>query len=76
MKAPGLETGEIDIKDESEMSREAERIIAPEFPEIERVEVAIFQDSWDIVELENAREGVGVGRDPKEQDQEKTGACG
>jgi hypothetical protein len=66
----------MNIESETEIRDKTERVVEPEFSEIQGLKETIFKDVGDIIELKRSGEGVGIGRDPEEQDQEKTGSCG
>ncbi|MFH1208243.1 MAG: hypothetical protein V1673_01625, partial [Candidatus Omnitrophota bacterium] len=76
VKAPCRKTSQINVKDETEIGDKAERIVTPEFSEIRGLEGTVFQDVEGIIKLKRSGKGVGIGRDPEKQDQEKTGSCG
>jgi hypothetical protein len=76
VKAPRLKTREINVESKTEICNESERIIMPKPFEIQRVKRAVFQDIYGIIKLKSAGESVGVGREPDEQDQEKTSSRG
>jgi hypothetical protein len=76
VKAPRRKTRQINIESEAEICDETKRIVMPKFSKIQRIKEAVFQDVEAIIELERSGKGVGIGRDPKEQDEEKTSSCG
>jgi hypothetical protein len=66
----------MNIESETEICDKTKRIVEPEFSEIQGLKETIFKDVGDIIKLKRSGEGVGIGRDPEEQDQEETDSCG
>ncbi len=76
MKTPRCKTGQINVESESEICDEAERMVLPEFSEVEGPKETALQDVEGIIEVKRSRKSVGVNSDSEKQDHEKTGSCG
>jgi hypothetical protein len=76
VETPRCKTSQINVESKAEHCDETRRTVIPKSFEIQRIQGTVFQDVRGIVKLKSSVEGVGVGRDPEKQYQEKTGSCG